>query len=62
MYCADCNKELTEYEAHGFWNVKSWYKLCINCLLEKTIPEERPILKKKIEKSSEKWEIRHLKY
>jgi hypothetical protein len=62
MYCANCNKELTEYEAHGFWNENPWLKLCIHCLLEKTPVEQRPILKKKIEKSLEKWEIRHLKY
>ena len=62
MDCTNCSKELTEYEGHGFWNVKPWYKLCIRCLLEKTIPEERPKLKKDIEKSLEKWEIRHRKY
>lgn len=62
MYCTNCNKELTEYEEHGFWNENPWSKLCIPCLLEKTPPEERSSLKKKIEKSLEKWEIRHIKY
>jgi hypothetical protein len=62
MDCEKCNKELTEYEEHGFWNVNPYSKLCINCLLEKALPEERDKLKEKIERSLEKWEIRKRKY
>jgi hypothetical protein len=57
-----CHKELTEYEEHGFWNVNPYSKLCIPCLLEKTLPEEREKLKREIKLSLEKWEIRHTKY
>jgi hypothetical protein len=62
MECRKCNRELTEYEEHGFWNKNPYVKLCINCIIEKTLPENRASMKIKIAKSLEIWETRHWEY
>jgi hypothetical protein len=62
MECTICNKELTRYEEHGFWNKNPYSKLCIDCMLEITPPDEKSFLKKQIEKSKTIWERRTRKY
>ena len=59
MECNKCNSELTEYEEHGFWNKNPYAKLCISCIIKKTLPEERENMRIKIAKSLERWETRH---
>ena len=62
MECHICNRELTDFEEHGFWNKNPYVKLCIKCKIEKTLPEDRKKLKMKIELSLERWEIRFMEY
>ena len=62
MECNICDKELTSYEEHGFWNKNPYSKLCIDCLLETTLPDEKEFLVKKIEKSKNIWKRRMRKY
>ena len=62
MECIRCRKQLTEYEEHGFWNRNPYSKLCIDCLLDKTPPEQRTSLKEQLEQSRELWEKRTREY
>jgi hypothetical protein len=62
MECHNCNRELTDYEDHGFWNNNPYVKLCINCVIEKTLPRDRKKMKLKIAQSLERWEKRFMEY